>query len=67
MVPEYLPKWATKVDEKDLDNLIRKLKFEVKINVINASFLINLKSKYPMYLLSESHWTDIAAFLFIKN
>ncbi len=60
--PEYLPKWATKVDEKDLDNLIRKLKFEAKINVIDASFLINLKSKYPMYLPSESHWTDIAAF-----
>ena len=60
--PEYLPDWAKSVHEKDLDLLLTKLKNETELNVIDGEFLKNLKSKYEIYLPSETHWTDIAAF-----
>ena len=61
--PEKLPSWVKKKNINSIDLIIDKIRSTTEINVIDGKFLIKEKKNHPIYLSTETHWTDTAAFL----
>lgn len=62
--PEYMPDHIGRVGESRLDQLIRYLKENSEVEVLDLRpALLSAKDRHPLYYKTDTHWNDYGAFL----